>query len=114
MYPSLEEVKLIASQGEYRRIPVCRELYADRFTPVEVMRTLRAASKHCYLLESAENDQKWGRYSMLGYEPVLELSCLDGRVRILLRSDPNGGGTDCSVHEGIFFKRRIYGSDASG
>ena len=82
MYPSLEEVKLIASQGEYRRIPVCRELYADRFTPVEVMRTLRAASKHCYLLESAENDQKWGRYSMLGYEPILELSCLDGKVRI--------------------------------
>ena len=67
MYPSLEEVKRIALQGAYRRIPVCRELYADRFTPVEVMRTLRAASKHCYLLESAENDQKWGRYSMLGY-----------------------------------------------
>ncbi len=82
MYPSLEEVKVIASQGEYRRIPVCRELYADRFTPVEVMRTLRAASRHCYLLESAENDQKWGRYSMLGYEPILELSCLDGKVRI--------------------------------
>ena len=82
MYPSLEEVKRIALQGAYRRIPVCRELYADRFTPVEVMRTLRAASKHCYLLESAENDQKWGRYSMLGYEPILELSCMDGKLRI--------------------------------
>ena len=53
MYPTLEEVKKLAEQGEYRRIPVCRELYADRYTPVEVMRTLRAASRHCFLLESA-------------------------------------------------------------
>ncbi len=43
MYPELEEVKRLAKSGEYKRIPVCRELYADRFTPVEVMRTLRAA-----------------------------------------------------------------------
>ena len=53
MYPTLEKVKEIAASGDYRRIPVSRELYADRFTPVEVMRTLRAASRHCYLLESA-------------------------------------------------------------
>lgn len=82
MYPTLEKVKEIAASGDYRRIPVSRELYADRFTPVEVMRTLRAASRHCYLLESAENDQKWGRYSMLGYEPVMEITCTDGKVRI--------------------------------
>ncbi len=86
MYPSLEKVKEIAGSGEFKRIPVCRELYADHFTPVEVMRTLRAASRHCYLLESAENNQKWGRYSMLGYEPVLELTCTDGKVRIRKRS----------------------------
>ena len=41
MYPTLEKVKEIAASGEYRRIPVCKELYADRYTPVEVMRVLR-------------------------------------------------------------------------
>ena len=82
MYPKLEEVKAIAKSGEYKRIPVCRELYADRFTPVEVMRTLRAAGKHCFLLESAENSQRWGRYSFLGYEPALELTCTDGLLRV--------------------------------
>ena len=30
MYPSLEEVKKIAASGEYRRIPVCRELTIRR------------------------------------------------------------------------------------
>ena len=82
MYPELEEVKALAGSGEYGRIPVCRELYADRFTPVEVMRTLRAAGRHCFLLESAENNQRWGRYSFLGYEPELELTCTDGVLRV--------------------------------
>ena len=58
MYPTLEQVRTIAATGDYRRIPVCREVLADRFTPVEVMRTLRAASRHCYLLESAASDHR--------------------------------------------------------
>ena len=69
MYPTLEKIKNIAQSGEYRRIPVCREVYSDRYTPVEVMRTLRTASRHCYLLESASQTEVWGRYSFLGYEP---------------------------------------------
>ncbi|MCB6610801.1 anthranilate synthase component I [[Clostridium] symbiosum] len=82
MYPTLEDLKKIAEGGSYRRIPVAREVYSDRFTPVEVMRTLRAASRHCYLLESAEDNQKWGRYSFLGYSPSLELTCKNGVLRV--------------------------------
>ncbi|MGN1001617.1 MAG: anthranilate synthase component I [Oscillospiraceae bacterium] len=82
MYPTLEQVRQIAASGDYHRIPVSRELLSDRFTPVEVMRTLRAASRHCYLLESAENGHQWGRYSFLGYSPTLELTCTDGRLRV--------------------------------
>ena len=59
-----------------------RELLSDRFTPVEVMRTLRAASRHCYLLESAEDNKRWGRYSFLGCSPTLELTCRNGILRI--------------------------------
>lgn len=82
MYPSLEQAREIASTGEYRRIPVCRELLSDQFTTIEVMRTLRAASSHCYLLESAEAHQQWGRYSFLGYAPTLEITCMNGKVKI--------------------------------
>ena len=82
MYPTLEQVRTIAASGDYRRIPVSREVLADRFTPVEVMRTLRAASRHCFLLESAEDNQRWGRYSFLGCSPTLELTCADGLLRI--------------------------------
>lgn len=82
MYPTMEQISRIAQSGHYRRVPVGMELLADRFTPIEVMRTLRAASRHCYLLESAESGHKWGRYSFLGYAPKLELTCTDGRLRL--------------------------------
>ena len=49
----LEMIQNYAASGKYKRVPVSRELYADAFTPISVMRTLRAASRHCYLLESA-------------------------------------------------------------
>lgn len=88
MYPDLKEVKRLAATGDYKRIPVSMELYSDRFTPIEVVRTLRAASRHCYLLESAENHETWGRYSFLGYNPTLELTCMSGELKI--RYDPEG------------------------
>ncbi|MBB5265179.1 anthranilate synthase component 1 [Catenibacillus scindens] len=82
MKPALEEVRKLAKNKAYRRIPVYRELLSDRFTPIEVMRTLRAASRHCYLLESADSHQKWGRYTFLGFDPLLELTCTNGKMRI--------------------------------
>ena len=57
MYPELEEMKQIAKNGLYRRIPLCMESFSNRFTPIEVMRTLKAADNHCYLLESAEDNK---------------------------------------------------------
>lgn len=40
----LNMLQSYAGTGIYRRVPVSREIYADAFTPIEVMRTLRAAS----------------------------------------------------------------------
>lgn len=56
--PSLGHVRDLAAKG-YRRVPVKRELYADSFTTVEVLRALRAQSSHVFMLESAEADQHW-------------------------------------------------------
>ncbi|MCD7776745.1 MAG: anthranilate synthase component I family protein [Firmicutes bacterium] len=81
-YPSPDAVKEYADSKEYRRVPICRELMADRFTPIEVMRILSAADKHCFLLESAEQNQRWGRWSFLGCSPTLEITSNDGNLRI--------------------------------
>ncbi len=82
LQPSLEEVRRLAGLEDIRRIPVKRELYADRITTIEAMRALRHASNHCFLLESAEADQRWGRYSFLGYKPSVELTCLNGTLTV--------------------------------
>lgn len=80
--PELEEAKKIAEEQEFQIIPISMELYSDLLTPIEVLRKLRNVSKHCYLLESAEDNQNWGRYTFLGYDPKLELTCVDGKVTI--------------------------------
>ena len=97
MYPTLETIRQLAQTKEYRRIPLCRELYADRYTPVEVMRILRKASRHCYLLESASQTEVWGRYSFLGYEPSMEITCTDGTLKI--RTTDAEGKTEETVRQ---------------
>ncbi|MBC5650465.1 anthranilate synthase component I family protein [Blautia segnis] len=82
MYPTFDEIREMAAAGTYKRIPVCKELYADSYTPVEMMRILHKASHHCYLLESASQNEVWGRYSFLGYDPSMEITCTDGTLRI--------------------------------
>lgn len=82
MFPSLKEIKEIIKTGNWKRIPVCREILADCFTPVEVVRILRAASRRCFLLESAEDSGNRGQYSFLGYEPSLEITCTEGLLMI--------------------------------
>ena len=77
------EFETIAELAEtYNTIPVCREIYADVITPISLLRRLAAVSKRFYLLESVEGGEKWGRYSFLGFDPVLRAVCRDGTVRL--------------------------------
>jgi len=66
----------------YRIVPVSKEIMADLKTPIEVLRILKGASRHCYMLESVENQEKWGRYTFLGYDPKMEITCMDGQMTI--------------------------------
>lgn len=79
---TLEQVKEIAASGEYDIIPVSAKMYSDSTTPTEVVRILKRVSRHVFLLESAEADKRWGRYSFIGYDPVLELNCTDKEVKL--------------------------------
>ncbi len=87
MYPTFDKIREMAATGDYKRIPICKELYADSYTPVEMMRILQKASHHCYLLESASQNEVWGRYSFLGYDPSMEITCTDGTLRIRKTSE---------------------------
>ena len=80
--PSFEEVQEIAKNKEYKNIPIAYEMYSDIATSIEVLKILKGISNHCYMLESVEDSQKWGRYTFLGFNPILEFTCQDGVVQI--------------------------------
>ena len=51
------------------------------------MRILKTVSDHCYMLESAQADETWGRYTFLGFEPKMEITCLDGAIHVALEDE---------------------------
>lgn len=78
--PSSETILDLAR--DYRVIPICRDIYADVITPITLLRKLSAISRRYFLLESVEGGEKWGRYSFLGYDPVMRVYCKDRTVAI--------------------------------
>ena len=65
---------------DYSMIPICKEIYADVITPISLLRKMETFDKNFFLLESVEGGEKWARYSFLGYEPVLHITCKNGKV----------------------------------
>ena len=80
--PSLKDIKKLADEKKYDIVPVSCEILSDFITPIEAMRILKNVSEHCYMLESAQANETWGRYTFLGFEPELEITCMDGEMRI--------------------------------
>ena len=92
--PELKEVREIAAQKEYDVLPVSCEILSDICIPIEAMKILKNVSTHCYMLESALADEKWGRYTFLGFDPKMEITCADGEMKAgsirLKTDDPSG------------------------
>ena len=78
--PTLEEAERLAS--EYTLVPLRAEFIDDCETPVSAFLKLRALAPGdpAFLLESAEQGQRFGRYSFIGLSPrdVLRWSLGDG------------------------------------
>lgn len=62
--------KAAALAGQYRLIPVHRELAADLLTPVRVYLLLCGPEEPGFLLESVTGGEQLGRYSFIGYHPT--------------------------------------------
>lgn len=79
--PTLEEVKKIAQTGPYKVLPVSCEILSDICTPMEALKVLKNVSTHCYMLESVAEKEKWGRYTFLGFDPKMEITCSNGEMK---------------------------------
>lgn len=77
---SYEKVKTY--EKDYNRIPITGEIYADITTPILVLQRLAWEDNNFFLLESVEGGEHFGRYSFLGYKPLLQISCKNNQVHI--------------------------------
>ena len=68
IFPHLERFSELARQGNF--VPVYQELVADLETPVSAWYKVCAGQPYSFLLESVEGEEKLGRYSFLGCDPM--------------------------------------------
>jgi len=78
-YPSKQEFDNLAK--EHNLVPVYAEIVADIDTPVSAYMKL-GESDYSFLLESVEGAERWARYSFLGQDPYLVITCKDGEASV--------------------------------
>lgn len=80
--PTFEQAKIYEKQSQYKVLPLSAEIFSDILTPIEALKILKNVSEHTYLLESVTENEKWGRYTFLGFDPKLEATCLNGVLKV--------------------------------
>lgn len=75
-YPSLEQVRALAGQGNLT--PIYREILADLETPVSAFLKVCRDEPNSFLLESVEGGNRLARYSFMGSDPYLVLKLEKG------------------------------------
>ena len=98
--PDLKTVTSIAATGKYNILPVSCEILSDICTPIEAMKILKNVSTHCFLLESVSGNERWGRYTFLGFDPKMEITCLDGEMTL--------GNIKIKTDDPSVYLRQIY------
>ena len=68
---------------DYNMAPVMFEALSDTQTPVRVYHALSEGQEHSFILESVDNNEKWGRYSFIGINPKLEIVIRDHQAQII-------------------------------
>ena len=76
LYPTLSDVQKALS--DHRLVPVFRKVLSDTCTPIHIFHALQEQEETCFILESVENSQQWGRYSYIGIRPKAEIMIKNG------------------------------------
>lgn len=87
---SLTEARCLAKSGG--AVPIVRQLLADMVTPLGLMSLIRKDHDRYFLLESLEGIDARGRYSFIGYDPLLRLSAKDFAVTVETRKGTQKSG----------------------
>ena len=86
---TLEEYLQLSPGQDY--VPLYAKIMGDGLTPVMVYQKLQSSSPYSYLLESVQQNEKLGRFSLVGADPWLTFSSQGRNLRI---SDEEGKETE--------------------
>ncbi len=70
---SLTFDEVMTYKGEYTVVPIAKEMVSDMVTPIAYLARIKEHNERCFLLESADGDGNHGRYTFLGYDPLMRL-----------------------------------------
>lgn len=79
-HPELKSFKSVAERA--RLVPVYREIIADLDTPLTLFAKVAADGDHVFLFESMEGGEEWGRFSFIGYDPIVTFSSRGNEIEI--------------------------------
>ncbi len=77
-HPNLEDFKKLLKKG--KTIPIYKEILGDLETPVSCFAKIKG--DYSYLLESAESEERIGRYSFIGINPKVFFRIENNKVHI--------------------------------
>ena len=92
LYPTKEEVKNLLLS--YKTVPVFYETLIDSCTPVGLFAALKERFDNCFILESVDNSDQWGRYSFIGIDPKMEIQIYGDEAKII---SGTGDGATCET-----------------
>lgn len=77
-FPDLEVFRTL--QGRAGLVPVYRKIIADLDTPLTLFAKVTEGQSHVFLFESMEGGEKWGRYSFIGFDPLVTFSSKGNQI----------------------------------
>lgn len=101
-FPDIKTVKDLLKT--YKTVPVFYELLVDEYTPIQLFNCLHESYKNCFILESVDNKDQWGRYSYVGIDPKAEIRLIDHKATVKYK---NGKEEAYDVDDPIAFFQKI-------
>lgn len=75
-----------------RLVPISTQIVADLDTPLTLFSKVADSQSHAFLFESMEGGEKWGRFSFIGFDPLVTFTSTNDSVTV---RQVHGGGEYC-------------------
>ena len=110
-FPGLEVFQDLC--GRAGLVPVYRKIIADLDTPLTLFAKVSENQSHAFLFESMEGGEKWGRYSFIGFDPLVTFSSKGNQIETCTFSGSRKGKVESAGNPLHALKQLVDGFAAA-